>query len=239
VHLNAARLFVTSRGLLREVRGLYDDPKFYHKVRRTGGLSQKRYQRHADLRRMQFAKETAERIERLVEHEQPIQVILAGEEVAVSLVRQALPPHILSLVQEQPVHWDRDASPGMLLEEIEPLLRAVEAEQDRSVVERLVEEVQADGLGVCGLAPTRTALEQGQADILVLAEDVPFPPQTRSNLIDLALSTGARVEVVEQNATLRQLGGVGALLRYRLPEAAETGAPVVSDKVLPDQQPLA
>lgn len=225
VHLHAARLFITSRGLLREVRGLYDDPKFYHKVRRTGSLSQARYQRHADQRRLQFARETAESIERLVEQAQPVQIILAGEEVAVSLVRQVLPAHIASLVQEQSVRWDRYETPISLLEEVEPLLRAVEAEQDRSLVERMVEEVQADGLGVSGLEPTRAALEQGQADILVLANDGPFPPETRSALIDLALNTGARVEIVELNTDLRHLGGVGALLRYRSPELAEADVP--------------
>lgn len=236
VHLNAARLFVISRGLLREVRESYDDPKFYHKVRRTGGLCQPRYQRHADLRRLQFAKETAASIEQLVKQEQAIQVILAGEEVAVSHVRQVLPPHILALTQPQPIRLDRYDAPLTMLEEVEPMLRAAEADQDRSVIERLVDEVRSDGLGVSGLELTHAALEQGQVDLLVLADETALPPQTRSQLIELALNTGARVEVVKQNADLRQLGGVGALLRYRSPELAKTEVPITSGGDVPERQ---
>ena len=223
VQLNTARLFVTSRGLFHEVRGLHDDPKFYHKVRRTNGLNQTHYQRHADQRRVQFARETAVSIERLVEREQAVQVILAGEAVAVSLVRQILPPPITSLVQEQAVRLDIHEPPNAILEEVEPLLLEAEADQDRSVVERLVGEVQSDGLGVSGLELTRAALQQAQVDILVLAGDMPFPPETRSALIDSAVNTGASVEIVEGNANLNELGGVGALLRYRYADPAETG----------------
>jgi hypothetical protein len=225
VRLHIARLFVISRGLLHEVRGLRDDPKFYHKVRRANGLNQPRYQRHADQRRQHFARETAARIEHLVTQEQAMQIILAGEDIAVHLVREALSGEIAPLVQEHPLRLDLNVPSDTLLEEVEPLLREAEADQDRSVVERLLEAVQSDELGVSGVEQTRAALEQGQADVLVLAREGPVAPEVQSELIDLAVNTSARVELVEQNAELSVLGSVGALLRYRAGVLTESGVP--------------
>ncbi len=44
----------------------------------------------------------------------------------------------------------------------------------------------------------------------------PIDETTRNDLVRLATLTGATVEVVEGHADLLRLGGVGALLRYRL-----------------------
>jgi len=111
---------------------------------------------------------------------------------------------------------DVHAPMGAIFAEVEPLLRAAEREEERDVVERLVEGVRAGELGLAGMEATRVALRAGQVDVLVLSARTTFPPETRSALIELALRTGARVEVVEENATLDHLGGVGALLRYRV-----------------------
>jgi hypothetical protein len=229
VNIHMARLFVTHRGGLREIRGLADDPKFYHMVHGTNAMNQAHYQRHARSVRGQFAAEVAERIEQLVAREQPTHVVLAGEAPAIALLRQALAPHIARLVHEPPLTLDIDATGDEILEEVAPLLRAAEAEQDRAVVDQLVEAVRADRLGVAGVQATRRALANGQADVLVLAADVPLPRETRSELIGLAANTDAAIEVVDESPALRQMEGVGALLRYRVgasPTAREAPPPV-------------
>jgi NAD(P) transhydrogenase subunit alpha len=99
--------------------------------------------------------------------------------------------------------------------DVEPLLQQAQADHERSTVERLVDAVQAGALGVAGLELTQVALERGQADVLVLADQAPLTPDARSHLIALAARTDAAVEVVDQSEPLLRLGGVGALLRYR------------------------
>ena len=74
--------------------------------------------------------------------------------------------------------------------------------------------MRSDGLGVAGLKRTRTALEYGQAHMLLLDPAADVDEKTRSQLIRLAATTGADVELVENHVPFQQIGGVGALLRY-------------------------
>ncbi len=222
-HTNAVRLFVTHRGGLREVRGLSDDPKLYHMVHSANAMNQAHYQRHAATVQAAFAREAAEQIERLVDREAATEVIVAGETRGVSLLRRALAPRIAGMVRELPHSLQPDAPRDAIWEEIAPLLADAEAERDRSVVQRLVDALRANALGVAGLARTRRALLNGQVDVLVLAGEAPFAPEARSELIEWATKTDAAVEVVDHSETLQQLGGVGALLRYRLEEYGQTG----------------
>ncbi len=138
-------------------------------------------------------------------------------------LRQALSPRIAGLVHELPHSLEPDAPRDAVWEDVAPLLAEVEAERERSIVQRLVDAVRAHALGVAGLARTRRALGNGQVDILVLAGDAPFAPETRDELIEWATKTDAAIEVVDHSDLLQQLGGVGALLRYRFEEYGQTG----------------
>ena len=215
VDSHAARLFVLAPGLLREVRGQSDDPKYFHKVRGTNAMNQGRYLGYTEQRRETFGKEAAERIEQMVDRTRADRVILAGEQGPASLVRRSLSPRIASLVHEEPLRLDFEAPREVIRAEVEPLIQEAAAEQEHALVERLVSGVQSGGLGVAGHNPTRAALESGQADTLVLSDDAPIPAEERSALLSLAARTDASIEIVEPNETLTRLGGVGALLRYR------------------------
>ena len=93
VDTNTARIFVTRTGYLDEVGGPDDkNTKYYRKVS-LGGLNEARYQRHADERRAEFAREAAAELERVVDQEDAARVILAGDEVALPLLRTA-PPQV-------------------------------------------------------------------------------------------------------------------------------------------------
>jgi peptide subunit release factor 1 (eRF1) len=216
VALNVARLFVLRAGQLVLSAHREDDPKLYHKIRATNAMNQKRYQHHADMMRADFARQVAGMVEQLVRREGAQHVIVAGELEAIARLRQALPPSITGILSEHSPRLDAHAPISAIFAAVEPLLRAAEREEERGVVERLVEGVRAGELGVVGLEATRAALRVGQVDVLVLSARAALPPEKRSALIELALRTSARVEVVEENATLDHLGGVGALLRYRM-----------------------
>jgi stalled ribosome rescue protein Dom34 len=228
VELNTARIFLLHQGGLRELRQLADDPKYYHRVRSATAMSQAHYQRHARQVRERFASDVARDIEQLVAREHVTQVILAGEVEALPLIRAALSPSVAKLVHVIPRSLAAGAAEftvpaADILDEIQPLLHEAKAERDRSVIERLVEAIQSDRLGVAGLEPTYRALTNGQVETLILlagdtqspAEPAKMSSETRAELIALATRTDAELAMVHDSPVLRRLGDVGALLRYR------------------------
>jgi hypothetical protein len=165
---------------------------------------------------MDFARERAEAIEALVAHEGATRIILAGDAVAIPLLHNALSPQLEPLIFEQVLRLDIRTPRADVQEEIAPLLEQIEADESHSVATRLIEAVREQGLGVIGAQETRHALEHGQADTLVLAEEAPLAAQERNELVHLAANTGAAVEMVQGHESLQEVGGVGALLRYQL-----------------------
>lgn len=215
VDTNMTRLFVTRRGFLDEVDGPHGDP-FGSRQRNTGGLNHAQYQRRVQNQREAFAREAAAALEELVTHEGASRVILAGDAVAIPLLHQALSPQIEPLIQEEVLRLDIRTPRHEVLQEIAPILEQVEEEESHARADRLVEAVREQGLGVIGQQETRDALEQGQGEVLVLAEEASLDEQERNDLVRLATLSGAEVDIVAGHELLQQMGGVGALLRYRL-----------------------
>jgi len=215
VDTNNARLFVTRRGFLHEVEGPDVDPRFTRQ-RNTGGLNHKRYQRRVLNRRMDFAREMADAIETLVQHEGATRVMLAGDAVAIPLLHKALPAHLEPLISEQVLRLDIRTPRAGVQDEIASVLAQIEADESHDVATRLIEAVREQGLGVIGAQETRDALSHGQAETLVLAGEARLATNERNELVHLAANTAANVETVTGHAALTATGGVGALLRYRL-----------------------
>jgi peptide chain release factor subunit 1 len=214
VDSNTSRLFATRRGAFQEVGGTDEDPKYFRTRPMVGGLNQASYQRHNANLRAEFARETAAELERLVDAEGASRVVLAGDQVAIPLLQEALSQRVAALV-EGVVRLDIRAPRDAVAEKVWPVLVEAEAEQSRSAGDRLVGAVRAGGLGVAGLEATRTALEHGQVDELLLDPAEGPDETTRAELVRLASLTGATVQVVEGHDGLQRLDGVGALLRYR------------------------
>ncbi|HEY8284940.1 MAG TPA: hypothetical protein VIJ28_11200 [Chloroflexota bacterium] len=210
VDTNTARLFVTRLGSLEEV----DRTTRRYLKNPIGGSNQNKYQRHIARHRANVAREVAAEIERVVDREGAVRVILAGDAVAIPLLREALSPPIADMLED--VRRIDILAPRQEIEhEIAPILARAEAAGSRSLADQLIDAVRADGLGVVGLEPTLWALEHGQADVLLLASEAPIDEETRGDLVRLATTTDADMEVVRDHARFHHLGGVGALLRYR------------------------
>ena len=234
VDSNTARLFVSQRGLLRELKRLDEDPKYFHMMKGAVAMNQAHYQRYAVTQRRRFAEEVAQRLSEVIEEVGATRVILAGDDVAAAELKAALSPDVAAMLLEVPLRMSVDVTRDEIWDEIQPIVREAEAEQDRSVVERLLDEALSDRLGVVGLEQTRAALEAGQAYMLALVADGQIPEEERSQLISLATQTDAQVEVVD-SPELAHLGGVGALLRYRLSDTLPVYIP--SGPEFPGTQP--
>jgi ribosomal protein L30E len=215
VDSNTARLFVSRiDGRLEEVEGPDDDSVHYRK-RSTGGWSQARYQRHIDKHREDFAAEAADAISGLVESEGADRLILAGDEVALTPLLERLPQHITDR-EGAILRIDIKAARDEVAAEVEPVLREMEADSSAQAADTLVAAVRSGGLGVAGYDRTLEAARIGQADLVVLAPDANIDEEQRNELVRLAAVSAADVDVVEGHPGLARLGGVGAILRYRI-----------------------
>lgn len=241
VDTNTARIFVTRTGRLEEVETRDEDNASFQK-RSLGGWSEQRYQRHIDKHIADFAKQSAGTIEEVVNREDARRLVLAGDEVALTPLLDALPKSVEQKVGEI-LRIDMRSAPDELNDEVRQALASAEAQSGRSVADQLIAAVRSDGLGVTGIEATRRMLEVGAVETLVLAE-LPGPApedqeyhdardigehveglderepglldlDTRNELVRLASTTSAEVEVIAGHEALEKSGGVGALLRYR------------------------
>lgn len=217
IDTNTARIFAYRHGRLVERGGPDDDSASYRK-RSTGGWSQARYQRHIDKHRKDFGEEMAQSIAEAAEHEGARHIVLAGEETSMRWLREAmekLPQQVRDLVRGE-LRIDKRAERDEIHEQVEPLLREIEQQSGEDAVQRVVAEVRQGDMGVCGIAAVRKALEIGQADTVVIDDNAELSDEERAELVRQAALTSARVEIVGGDERFTELGGVGALLRYRV-----------------------
>ena len=260
---NRAHLFVFAAGRTVEEQTVENV-----KTKKTsvGGWSQARYQRHVENYHLHHAKEVIEMLERTVKDENIEHIILAGDETTViPLLRDQLPKPLegkvidaLSLGIDTPEHE--------LFEESLNAFRAHDSLTDMEKVERLLNEYRADDLGVAGVPETLAALSNGQVEEMLIVnsakkllydeEEVrkvlelydvdgePLPDLGQRTIADelvrrANLLSSARVTFIEDDTRLEQVGGVGALLRYRISDenavVYEQSAAVPRSKALTTQ----
>ena len=210
-----------------------------------GGWSQARYQRRAENFHLHHIKEVVETLDKIVREENINHIVVAGEEVAVPIFREQLPKHLEEKIVDV-VALQRNAPGDNILETTMAALREKDAETDAEKVDELLNAWQSGGLGVAGPEATLSALQLGQVDELIitatpellkpvqkLPEDAApgevqastSAPQGTADekrlkladeLVTRAHQTGARIRFIEDDNLLAGIGGVGALLRFRI-----------------------
>jgi peptide chain release factor subunit 1 len=207
----------------------------------VGGWSQARFQRHVDHQRQQHAKEVVAALDRIVREDDIGQVVIAGDEVIVPLLRAELPPHLEEKVVET-LRLDITTPEHEVLQETLRAMAAEDAREDADRVRRAIGGSGGGGRGVAGLAPTLAALVRGQVGELLVSADLetryaepvsrdsPLIPTDLASqlpeeaetvdladeLVSRARSTGATVSFIENTSLLAEVDGVAALLRFTL-----------------------
>jgi peptide subunit release factor 1 (eRF1) len=237
---NKARILVFSLAAVERDEKVVND-----KTRRNsqGGWSQSRYQRRADNIHLHHMKEVADTLERIVREDGIKEIVIAGEEVAVPKLREVLPAHLGEKVVDV-IKLHRHAAD--ILERSLAAIREKDAETDADKAAQLVDAWQSGGLGVGGPEATLSALQLGQVDELIitgspdtlktvqtlpadsaggdLQVDTTAPQavadeerlKLAGELVRRAQQTNARIRFIEDPQLLEELGGVGALLRFRI-----------------------
>ena len=228
---NKARIQVLSLAAAERDEKVVSD-----KTRRTskGGWSQARYQRRADNVHVQHMKEVVDALGKIVREENINQVVVSADVVALSKFKEQLPAHLADKIVDTVPQSDAfDA------------IRVKDAETDVEKVQELLDEWQSGGLGVVGPEATLSAFELGQVDELIITGSVntlkpvqklpdgaTFEMQVETSdptgridearlklsaeLIKRAQQTAASIRFIEDATLLEDVGGVGALLRFRI-----------------------
>ena len=208
----------------------------------AGGWSQRRYQERAENTWERNADDAAEQVVRLARRVDARLVVAAGDERAVTLLRDALPQDWVARLQVVSAGRSQDGSEQAFQGQARIAVeRAVNADTD-ALMEKFREERGQDDRACDGPAATLSALAMAAVDVLLLGTDDPDDARTASfgpdptqvaetasdlrglgvdqpvegRLVDVAvraaLGTGAGIRIVGPGAGLD--GGMGAILRW-------------------------
>jgi peptide subunit release factor 1 (eRF1) len=237
---NKARIFVFGASAEREEKIVGE------KTRRTskGGWSQARYQRRAENFHTHHIKEVVDTLDKIVREEDIQHVVVAGADVAMPILREQLPKELADKILEIDPH--ESGEDGTFVARTVAALREKDAETDVEKVQELMDAWRSGGLGVVGPEATLAAFQLGQVDELIITgspetlKSVQTLPEdaapggvqaSTSNptgttdearlklsdeLVTRAQQTAARIRFIEDASLLANVGGVGALLRFRI-----------------------
>jgi len=234
VNTNAARLYVFSAGAAQRQQTVRNKKG---KRVSAGGWSQARYQRRAENLHQKHIKEVAEAVEKIITEEQISRVLVAGDEVAMPLLREQLSPATRERLIEVD-GLDIKAADAEVYRATLEAFREADSQTDADRVSEVLNAYRAHGLGTIGVTGVKAALERGQVDRLL----VPAMPAVSAadhqssgvdssgskeqrgqleetvveELVTMARRTDASVTFIEDAQLLEPAKGVGASLRFRV-----------------------
>jgi peptide chain release factor subunit 1 len=242
VDTNAARLFVFGLGATES----HQEVKNVKTRKTTmGGWSQARYQRHMENFHLHHMKEVVDMLDRVVREESLERIVIAADAIAKPTLMDQLPQHLASKVIDV-MKLDINTPEHEVMARTLEALREHDADTDIEHVERMLDAWRGGGLAVVGPEDTLQALERGQVEELLITATpsllrrattltgnmAPGPVDIdasapngaadpdRHKLADHfvvhAHMSGARIRFIEDADLLSDVGGVGALLRFRI-----------------------
>jgi peptide subunit release factor 1 (eRF1) len=239
---NSARLFVFGLGAAEarhEVRNVKT------RKTSMGGWAQARYQRHIANFHLHHVKEVVDILDRVVRDESIGTIVVSCDPATLPTLMEQMPKHLAEKVVDV-VHLDINTPEHQVLTETLEAMREQDAKTDGERVERLLNAWRSGGLGVVGPEDTLDALAKGQVEELIITATpelvrraARLPVELRASTIDVDTSAGnanidpqqiqfadelvtraqqqsARIRFIEDRALLADVGGVGAILRFRI-----------------------
>ena len=213
VDTNSADLYVFALGAKTRRETVQND-----KTRRTkmGGWSQARYQRRAANFHKQHMKEVVDLLERVVADEHLNHIVIACDDVARPVLMAQLPKHLAEKVIDMANVDAKSIAEHELVADTMDALRKKDAETDAEHVQRMLDAWRAGGLAVAGIEATVRALEMRQVEELLIAARADRVSGPADELVAKAQQNAARIRFIEDDNLLADVGGVGALLRFKI-----------------------
>jgi len=233
-----AKIYVVSSGKVGYKKKKAKDIINKHK---KGGMSQARFQRLRKGAINHFLKDVAEDAEKVFSEDEVVKIIIAGSGNAKIMFKDILPPDLKSKIVDV-IAMDFGEAEERLVLKAEEIVLEDEKETSERNVSRLRAEILRNGLAVYGLKETSEAVINGQMELLLVSKGYkimgwicekcqvvdsgvkdrcPYCGSKTSEvdvveeIIEFAERTDTKIEFVEDNPILDELGGVGGLLRYK------------------------
>ena len=215
---NSARLYVFGLGT-EQTRQQITNPK----TRRhsMGGWSQARYQRHVENFHLRHTKEVIGELDRIVREERINQIVVSCEDVARPVLMEHLPRHLAEKVID--VRLSAKTPDHQIMTDTLEAIRRKDAVTDAEHVEAMLGAWRGNGLAVVGPEATLDALIKGQVEELLIAARPDLlktsdgkRDQLAGELVTKAQQNAARIRFIENPDLMQDVGGVGALLRFRI-----------------------
>ena len=209
---NSADLYVFALGATKRRESVQGE-----KTRRTsmGGWSQARYQRRANNFHKQHIKEVVDRLGKVVADERLNHIVIAADQVARPFLMEQLPKHLAEKVIDMANVDVKSPPEHEFLAETMAALRQADAKTDAEHVRQMLDAWRAGGLAVAGIEPTLRALEMRQVEELLIGARPDRVAGPVDELIAKAQQNSARIRFIEDDHLLGDVGGVGALLRFK------------------------
>lgn len=213
VDTNSAHLYVFALGIATR-----HDTVTNVKTRRTqmGGWSQARYQRRADNFHKQHMKEVVDLLDKVVAEEHLNHIVVACDEVARPVLMEQLPKHLADKVIDLVQVDVKSIAEHELLKETMDALRREDAQTDAEQVQRALDAWRAGALAVAGIEATMRALDMRQVEELLISARPDQVKAPADQLIAKAQQNSARIRFIEDEQLLSDVGGVAALLRFKV-----------------------
>jgi len=234
-----ARIYVVSSGKIEDKDRIAKDIMNKHK---KGGMSQARFQRLRQGAIEHFLKEVSEGMVKLFSKDNVVKIIIAGPGEAKILLTNFLPNELKGLLLDL-IDADFDEADGELVSKAKEAVQKDDKETVSNDVAQLNEEILKHGLAVYGLNEVIDAVKNGQIELLLVSighklsgwicekcqlfdsginDKCPncsgkvAEVDVIEEIIDFAKRTGAKIDFVDDNPILQDLGGVGGLLRFNV-----------------------
>jgi peptide chain release factor subunit 1 len=233
-----AKLFVVSSGKIKEKKQKAKDIMNKHK---KGGWSQARFARLREGAIDRFMKEVAKDVEKLFSRDHVAKIVIAGPGSTKIQFTEYLSHHVKNKIVDV-IEIDFDEAEGHLVQRAKELVLQDEKDKDDEQVALWREEILKNGLAVFGLQETKIAVQNGQVDVLLVSKgfkkigwicehcqfvDVGKRKKCKycgapanevdvvEEIVEFAIRNDTQIDFVDSNPTLDELGGVGALLRFK------------------------
>ncbi len=223
------------------------------KVRVAGwyGLEERRIERHVEDHVRRHYRRVAEMLFRVFQRMGFDWLVLAGHHEVVVEFKPYLHPYLLERVIGE-FHAEPAETPiATVLEKTRAIEEATERREEQELVRELLEKAGSGGLGVLGLQETLAAVYRAQVHTLVIQEGFTAPgvlcpqcgflgvneetcpvcgkptvqvPDVVDEAVEATIHYGGRVEHVFAESELAEQGGIGAILRFRMPERSTEAA---------------
>lgn len=175
--------------------------------------TRERYQNHKRDRNQKFMQTKVEIVDEMMQQRGHNHLVVAGSPKMIACFTNALPPRLKKKVVNTLYANPKSGVYSIVVQAVE-LFAANEHIESHDRVQKLQSDLLVGGLAVAGVEATRKALLEGYGDVLVIDRDF-AEPGIKEELVRIATRTGIEIETVKDSPELKQLSGVGCLLRYR------------------------